>query len=116
MKEQCPQVSVVAPLLDEQDNIRPLYDQITQSLAGKYSYEIIFVDDGSTDDSFKVLAEIQKADAVVRVIRFRRNFGQTPALSAGFAHARGEIIVALDADLQNDPADIPKMKIGRAHV
>ena len=109
MKEQRPQVSVVAPLLDEQDNIRPLYDQITQSLAGKYSYEIIFVDDGSTDDSFKILAEIQKADDTVRVIRFRRNFGQTPALSAGFAHARGEIIVALDADLQNDPADIPRM-------
>jgi len=109
MKEQRPQVSVVAPLLDEQDNIRPLYDQITQSLAGKYSYEIIFVDDGSTDDSFKILAEIQKADDAVHVIRFRRNFGQTPALSAGFAHARGEIIVALDADLQNDPADIPKM-------
>jgi len=99
MKEQRPQVSVVAPLLDEQDNIRPLYDQITQSLAGKYSY----------DDSFKILAEIQKADDAVHVIRFRRNFGQTPALSAGFAHARGEIIVALDADLQNDPADIPKM-------
>ena len=109
MTEKCPQVSVVAPLLDEQDNIRPLYEQIVESLKGKYEYEIVFVDDGSTDKSFELLAELQKADASVRVIRFRKNFGQTAALSAGFTHARGEIIVALDADLQNDPADIPKM-------
>ena len=109
MKQECPQVSIVAPLLDEQDNIRPLYEQITETLAGKYEYEIIFVDDGSTDESFKILTELHKTDARVRVIRFRKNFGQTAALSAGFAHARGEIIIAIDADLQNDPADIPRM-------
>ena len=109
MNRQSPEVSVVAPLLNEQDNIRPLYDQLTQSLAGSHNYELIFVDDGSTDGSFRILAELHKADDRVKVIRFRKNFGQTSALSAGFAHARGAIVVAIDADLQNDPADIPKM-------
>ena len=109
MAKQSPEVSVVVPLLDEQDNIGPLYEQITQTLTDRHSYEIIFVDDGSGDESFAVLAKLQKADAKVRIIRFRRNFGQTAALAAGFAHARGQIIIAMDADLQNDPADIPKM-------
>ena len=102
-------VSVVVPLLNEQGNIGPLYNQITQALSGGFDYEIIFVDDGSDDGSFAELTRLQKDDARVRVIRFRKNFGQTAALSAGFAHARGESIAALDADLQNDPADIPKM-------
>jgi glycosyltransferase involved in cell wall biosynthesis len=109
MAKDSPEVSVVVPLLDEQDNIGPLYEQITQTLAGRYSFEMIFVDDGSTDGSFAVLQKLHKADAKVRVIRFRRNFGQTAALAAGFAHARGRIIIAMDADLQNDPADIPQM-------
>jgi len=104
-----PAISITVPLVDEQDNLRPLYEQITQTLEGKYEYEIIFVDDGSIDESFNILSEIQKSDPRVRVIRFRKNFGQTAALSAAFAHARGNIIVALDADLQNDPADIPLM-------
>ena len=115
------EVSVVVPLLNEQENIGPLYEQITQSLtpasAGAnlsprtrgYNYEIIFVDDGSTDNSFAILTRLQKADSKLRIIRFRKNFGQTAALSAGFTHARGKIIVAIDADLQNDPADIPKV-------
>ncbi|MBN2270962.1 MAG: glycosyltransferase family 2 protein [Sedimentisphaerales bacterium] len=109
MADKRPQVSVVAPVLDEQDNIQMLYGQINAALAGKYEYEIVFVDDGSADKSFETLTKLQKADTGVRVIRFRRNFGQTAALSAGFAHCRGEIIIAIDADLQNDPADIPKM-------
>lgn len=109
MVKQSPEVSVVVPLLNEQDNIGPLYEQITQTLTDKHSYEIIFVDDGSDDNSFNILSQLQKADTKVLVICFRRNFGQTSALSAGFAHARGEIIIAIDADLQNDPADIPKM-------
>jgi len=109
MDRQGLEVSVVVPLLNEQDNIRALYEQITQTLAGKYEYEVIFIDDGSTDNSFTVLAGLQKADAKVRVIRFRKNFGQTAALSAGFDHSHGKIIIAIDADLQNDPADIPRM-------
>jgi glycosyltransferase involved in cell wall biosynthesis len=109
MDTKGPEISVVLPVFDEQDNLRPVYEQITRTLGGGHSYEILFVDDGSRDDSFTVLAELHKNDDKVRVIRFRKNFGQTAALSAGFEHARGEIIVAMDADLQNDPADIPKM-------
>lgn len=109
MAGKCPEVSLVVPLLNEEDNVRPLYDEINAALDGKYEYEVLFVDDGSTDGSFGILAELQKGDERVRVIRFRRNFGQTAALSAGFTHCRGEIIIALDADLQNDPADIPMM-------
>ncbi len=104
-----PELSVVVPLLDEQDNLRPLYDQIKQALDGRYPYEIIFVDDGSTDASYAILKEFHDADPHVRVIRFRKNFGQTAALSAGFAHARGDVVIAADADLQNDPADIPML-------
>ncbi len=109
MDIQGPEISVVVPLLNEQDNIGPLYEQITQTLTDVYDYEIIFVDDGSSDNSFNVLTKLQKTDARIRVICFRKNFGQTAALSAGFAHARGKVIVAIDADLQNDPADIPEM-------
>ena len=109
MDRQSPEVSVVVPLLNEQDNIKLLYEQITQTLTDKYDYEIIFIDDGSNDNSYTVLSRLQKADNKVRVICFRRNFGQTAALSAGFAHTRGKIVIALDADLQNDPADIPEM-------
>jgi len=103
------ELSVVVPLLDEQDNLRPLYEQIKRALEGHCEYEVIFVDDGSTDDSFAILKEFHDSDPRVRVLRFRRNFGQTAALSAGFEHARGRVIVAMDADLQNDPADIPML-------
>jgi glycosyltransferase involved in cell wall biosynthesis len=109
IKQNNREVSLVVPVLNEQDNLSPLHEQITQILADKYDYEIVFVDDGCTDNSFEILSQLQKKDARIRIIRFRKNFGQTAALSAGFEHARGEIIVAIDADLQNDPADIPKM-------
>lgn len=104
-----PRLSVVLPLLDEHDNLRPLYEQIKQSLEGHYDYEVVFVDDGSTDASFGVLKDLHRSDPRVQVVRFRKNFGQTAALSAGFSHARGDVIVAMDADLQNDPADIPML-------
>ncbi|OHB62662.1 MAG: glycosyl transferase, partial [Planctomycetes bacterium RBG_13_62_9] len=100
---------VVVPLLDEQDNLPTLYEQIKRALEGRDDYEIIFIDDGSTDGSFQILKGLHEADPKVRVIRFRKNFGQTAALSAGFAHARGDVVVAMDADLQNDPADIPML-------
>jgi glycosyltransferase involved in cell wall biosynthesis len=111
------ELSVVVPLLDEQDNLRPLYGQIKQALDGRYNYEVIFIDDGSTDGSFGILKEFHDSDPRVRVIRFRKNFGQTAALSAGFVHARGDVVVALDADLQNDPADIPMLvaKLGEGY-
>ncbi|MCL5280867.1 MAG: glycosyltransferase family 2 protein [Planctomycetes bacterium] len=107
--EQQLQLSVVVPLLDEEDSLPALYEQIKRALDGRYQYEIIFVDDGSKDGSFRILKELHASDSRIRVIRFRRNFGQTAALSAGFAHARGDVIVAMDADLQNDPADIPML-------
>ncbi len=109
MKDVLPEISVVVPLLNEQDNIKPLYNQLTETLNHRNDYEIIFIDDGSDDNSFNILAGLQKGDKKLKIIRFRKNFGQTAAMSAGFEHARGKIVVAVDADLQNDPADIPKM-------
>jgi len=100
-------VSVVIPLLNEEPNLELLYGQLQPALSslGK-TYEIIFVDDGSTDGSFRILKQLQAQDDHVQVIRFRRNFGQTAAFSAGFDFARGEVIITMDADLQNDPNDI----------
>ncbi len=100
-------VSVVIPVLNEVDTLRLLYAQLQQALASlDKSCEIIFIDDGSTDGSFRVLKELQAGDDRIRVVRFRRNFGQTAAFSAGFDLAQGNVIITMDADLQNDPADI----------
>jgi glycosyltransferase involved in cell wall biosynthesis len=105
-----PDLSVVIPIHNESPNLRRLYDELTEILsAWGRPYELVIVDDGSTDDSFRILAEIHNGDPRVRVIRFRRNFGQTAAFSAGFAQARGRIIVTSDGDLQNDPRNIPEM-------
>ena len=103
------ELSIVVPVLNEADNLRPLYEEICHAAGNRYGYEIVFIDDGSSDNSFAILSEILQNDPAVRIIRFRRNFGQTAALSAGFEHARGQIIIPLDADGQNDPADIPKL-------
>src|SRR5829696_6753383 len=105
-----PDLSIVIPVQNESPNIKPLYDELTQTLVqyGR-SYELIIVDDGSTDDSFDQLSSLQARDPHLRVIRFRRNFGQTAAFAAGFAHARGRLVVTSDGDLQNDPRDIPAM-------
>jgi glycosyltransferase involved in cell wall biosynthesis len=95
---------------NESPNVERLYRDLTASLAAfGRSYEVVAVDDGSRDDTFELLARLQAKDPRVRVIRFRRNFGQTAAFSAGFAHARGRYIVTSDGDNQNDPADIPGM-------
>jgi glycosyltransferase involved in cell wall biosynthesis len=101
-------LSIVIPVKDEEQSLQPLYEALTGELEhlGR-SYEIIFVDDGSTDDSFEVLRGLRERDPQVKVIRFRRNFGKTPALVAGFALARGEIVFTMDGDLQDDPAEIP---------
>ena len=105
-----PEISVVVPMRNESPNVAELYQELTTVLEGfGRSYEIITVDDGSTDDTFDRLAALQRSDARVRVVRFRRNFGQTAAFAAGFAHARGRFIVTSDGDLQNDPRDIPGM-------
>jgi glycosyltransferase involved in cell wall biosynthesis len=103
-------LSVVIPLLNEAENLEPLYSQLIDVLTKTDKcYEIIFVDDGSTDSSFAILEKLHKKDDRVQVIRLRRNFGQSAAFSAGFDYASGDVIVTMDADLQNDPADVPKL-------
>ena len=103
-------LSVVIPIHDEAPNLEELYRELTEVLsAWPRGYELIFVDDGSTDASFDILEAIHRRDGRVRVIQFRRNFGQTAAFAAGFAEAQGRLIVTSDGDLQNDPHDIPQM-------
>jgi glycosyltransferase involved in cell wall biosynthesis len=103
-------LSVVVPLYNEERNVVPLFDELTRALRQTgQEYELILVDDGSTDQTFSRLAAGQASDPRVRVIRFARNFGQTAAFAAGFSHARGRFVVTLDGDLQNDPADIQRL-------
>jgi glycosyltransferase involved in cell wall biosynthesis len=103
-------LSIVVPIYNEQDNIEELYAAITGALDGSDTeYEIIMVDDGSGDGSFAALQRIAGQDRRLKVIRLRRNFGQTAAMSAGFDAAQGEVIIPMDGDLQNDPADIPRL-------
>jgi len=102
-------ISVVVPVYNERESIRHLYDALStqlQQIDG--AYEIIFVDDGSRDGSFDVLKALHEVDPRVTVVRFRRNFGKTPALVAGFGRARGNVVFTMDADLQDDPAEIPR--------
>jgi len=105
-----PEISIVIPVHNESPNIKPLYEELTQTL-GHYgrAYELLIVDDGSSDDTFEQLAALQARDPRLRVIQFRRNFGQTAAFAAGIAAARGRLVVTSDGDLQNDPRDIPAM-------
>jgi len=99
--------SLVIPVFNEAENLSELYNElITSCTKSKKSFEIIFIDDGSWDESFIILKKIQKKDPRVKILKLRRNFGQTAALSAGFDYAKGEVIITLDADLQNDPEDI----------
>jgi glycosyltransferase involved in cell wall biosynthesis len=103
-------VSIVVPLFNEAQNLELLYEQLQQFLdtLGRRG-EALLIDDGSTDNSFEILMKLQARDSRIRVVRLRRNFGQTAAFSAGFDHSHGEIIVTMDGDLQNDPADIPML-------
>src|SRR5207248_3194301 len=103
------QFSIVVPFFNEQENIPPLYMKLTEVMDGiGEPYELVFIDDGSKDNTFKVLSDIYEHDRRVNVVRLRRNFGQTAALKAGFDFARGEVIISLDGDLQHDPAEIPR--------
>jgi len=101
-------LSIVVPLFNEQESILPLYKSLTAVLSKcQRNFEIIFVNDGSVDESYAVLCRLAEKDCNVKVINLRRNFGQTPAMAAGFDHALGRVIIPMDADLQNDPVDIP---------
>ncbi|MSQ48236.1 MAG: glycosyltransferase [Deltaproteobacteria bacterium] len=103
-------LSLVVPIYNEVENLIPLYERVREVLdPTSWTYELILVDDGSTDGSERVLTDLHAKDSRVKVLRFRRNFGQTAALAAGFDYAHGDIVVSLDGDMQNDPVDIPKL-------
>ncbi len=105
-----PAISIVVPVFNEERSVLPLYRKIRDACeALDKSYEMVFVDDGSRDRTFRILERIHRQDPRVKVLRFRKNFGQTAAMAAGFQCARGEIIISMDGDLQNDPADIPRL-------
>lgn len=102
-------ISIVIPLYNEEESVIHLYDSLTRVMQEiNKRYEIIFVDDGSRDKTFEIAKNLHKKDANLKVIKFRRNYGQTPAMQAGFDYAKGNIILSMDGDLQNDPKDIPK--------
>ncbi len=103
-------LSILIPVFNEEESLRPLYENLTRVLGTlKESYEILIVDDGSTDGSLLLMRELEGSDHQVRVLEFVRNFGQTAAMAAGFEYARGKILIPLDGDLQNDPKDIPRI-------
>ncbi|MPZ75306.1 MAG: glycosyltransferase [Deltaproteobacteria bacterium] len=103
-------LSIVIPVFDEEENVAPLIGEIKAAVKplGR-RYEMVFIDDGSRDNTFRVLAQMYRTEPDLRVIRLKRNFGQTAALAAGLAHAQGEVVVMIDGDSQNDPADIPAL-------
>jgi glycosyltransferase involved in cell wall biosynthesis len=103
-------LSLVVPVYDEEENLPVLHGEIARHVGAMgVTWEVVYVDDRSRDRSFQVLLALKDADPHVRIVRFRRNFGQTPAMAAGFEQSRGRVVVTLDADLQNDPADIPRL-------
>ncbi len=102
-----PELSVIVPFFNEEGSIGPLYEAIVAAVAPLgVSFEMVFVDDGSTDRTLELATELARQDARVRIVRFRRNYGQTPAMAAGIEYARGTTLLTMDGDLQNDPADI----------
>ncbi|MFQ5864021.1 MAG: glycosyltransferase family 2 protein [bacterium] len=110
MKERDINLSVVVPLHNEEESLLELHSELSEALCQlKKPVEILFVDDGSTDRSFELLAEIHERDPKVRVLQFRRNYGKSAALAMGFRRARGKIILTIDADLQDDPKEIPNL-------
>ncbi|MEL6523723.1 MAG: glycosyltransferase family 2 protein [Pseudomonadota bacterium] len=104
------EISAIIPILNEEESVGPMYEKVRDALEPlQRSFEIIFVDDGSTDQSFPLLAEMAERDPRIVVLKFRKNAGQTAAMTAGIEYARGRLLVTMDGDLQNDPADIPMM-------
>jgi glycosyltransferase involved in cell wall biosynthesis len=102
-----PKLSIIVPFFNEEESIRRLHAAIDTAVSPLgISFEMVFVDDGSSDRTIEIATEIARSDPRVRIVKFRRNYGQTPAMAAGIEHARGEILVTMDGDLQNDPADI----------
>jgi glycosyltransferase involved in cell wall biosynthesis len=101
-------ISIIIPLLNEELNLPILYERLKKVSFQNNKSELIFIDDGSTDRTFEILKQLHEKDPSVKIIRFRRNFGQTAALSAGFDHAKNDIIITMDGDLQNDPQDLPR--------
>src|SRR5436309_10892312 len=113
-----PEISVFLPVFNEEPNLLPLHAKLDEALTSLgRSAEIVYVDDGSTDGSLKILREIAQLDPRVRVIALRRNYGQTAAMAAGIDAARGKVLIPMDADLQNDPADIARLldKLGEGY-
>jgi undecaprenyl-phosphate 4-deoxy-4-formamido-L-arabinose transferase len=109
-RSDAPDVSVVVTLFDEERTVEELYRRTTETLDGLgRPYEIVFVDDGSRDGTFALLERIHERDGRARVVRFKRNFGQHPAMHAGLARSRGDVVVTMDGDLQNSPEDIPRL-------
>ncbi|MGP0593590.1 glycosyltransferase family 2 protein [Nitrospira sp. T9] len=105
-----PLLSIVVPIYNEEESVQPLYEAIrTACERNGQSYEIVFADDGSQDRTFELLQALHQQNSGVTVIRFRKNFGQTAAMAAGFRAARGQVIISMDGDLQNDPTDIPRL-------
>jgi glycosyltransferase involved in cell wall biosynthesis len=103
-------LSIIVPFYNEEDSIAPLYEAIVKVLTQlEHSFEIIFVDDGSVDSTFVRAKQLAQRDSRLRVIKFRKNYGQTPAIAAGIDNARGRLLITMDGDLQNDPADIPRL-------
>jgi glycosyltransferase involved in cell wall biosynthesis len=103
-------ISIVIPLYNEVESLNELYQQINEVVkANKYNYEIIFVDDGSDDGSLDVLKKLRQKDKNVKIISFRRNYGKSAALAVGFEHAKGDVVITMDADLQDDPHEIPNL-------
>jgi glycosyltransferase involved in cell wall biosynthesis len=103
-------ISVVIPLLNEDESLKELYEQLRTTLKRmSVRYELLFIDDGSTDRSFQVLRELKRNDARIKIIRFRRNYGKSAALSVGFEKSQAPVIITMDADLQDDPAEIPNL-------
>src|SRR3990170_1231320 len=102
-----PHLSIIVPLYNEEESIHLLYERIRKACDSLgLPYEVVFIDDGSRDRTFTILEEVHRQDGRVKAVRFRKNYGQTAAMAAGFRAARGNVVISMDGDLQNDPSDI----------